>query len=309
MATSLSSLPSVSKLSGLGSCSTASRSLGGSNGATVLARVGTKKVATTVKKAATKVASKAPRPAASRKPASGPDRPLWYPGVQAPEWLDGSLPGDYGFDPLGLAKPAEYLQFDLDGLDQNKAKNLAGDVIGKVSKKAQLVDAKNAFQPYDEVFGLTRFRETELIHGRWAMLGVLGAVAVEALTGVHWQDAGKVELVDGASYLGLPLPFDLPTLTIIEVLLIGYIEFARNGVTDPEERIYPGGYFDPLNLASSPEKAAQLKVAELKHGRLAMVSALGFAVQAFATGTGPLDNLAQHLDSPTTNTIFDTLSK
>lgn len=192
MATSLSSLPSVSKLSGLGSCSTASRSLGASNGATVVARVGTKKVATTVKKAATKVASKAPRPAASRKPASGPDRPLWYPGVQAPEWLDGSLPGDYGFDPLGLAKPAEYLQFDLDGLDQNKAKNLAGDVIGKVSKKAQLVDAKNAFQPYDEVFGLTRFRETELIHGRWAMLGVLGAVAVEALTGVHWQDAGKV---------------------------------------------------------------------------------------------------------------------
>lgn len=306
-------MTSVSKLSGLGSCSTAARSLGSSNNtSTVVARVGTKvgtkKVAATVKKAATKVASRAPRPS-SRKPATGPDRPLWYPGVQAPEWLDGSLPGDYGFDPLGLAKPAEYLQFDLDGLDQNRAVNKAGDIIGKASKKAQLVDANSAFQPYDEVFGLTRFRETELIHGRWAMLGVLGAVAVEALTGVHWQDAGKVELVDGASYLGLPLPFDLPTLTAIEVLLIGYIEFARNGVSDPEERIYPGGYFDPLNLASNAEKAENLKVAELKHGRLAMVAALGFAVQAFATGTGPLDNLAQHLDSPTTNTIFDTLSK
>lgn len=32
------------------------------------------------------------------------DRPLWLPGAEAPEWLDGSLPGDYGFDPLDLGK-------------------------------------------------------------------------------------------------------------------------------------------------------------------------------------------------------------
>ena len=57
-----------------------------------------------------------------------------------------------------------------------------------------------------QVFGLNRFRETELIHGRWAMLATLGVVVAEATTGVAWQDAGKVEL-DGASYLGLSLPF------------------------------------------------------------------------------------------------------
>lgn len=32
------------------------------------------------------------------------DRPLWLPGSEAPKWLDGSLPGDYGFDPLDLGK-------------------------------------------------------------------------------------------------------------------------------------------------------------------------------------------------------------
>ncbi|MQI32360.1 hypothetical protein EI016_24625, partial [Escherichia coli] len=42
------------------------------------------------------------------------DRPLWYPGAKAPEWLDGSLVGDYGFDPCGLGKPAECFQVDLD---------------------------------------------------------------------------------------------------------------------------------------------------------------------------------------------------
>lgn len=33
-----------------------------------------------------------------------PDRPLWFPGSVPPPWLDGSLPGDFGFDPLGLGK-------------------------------------------------------------------------------------------------------------------------------------------------------------------------------------------------------------
>lgn len=118
------------------------------------------------------------------------DRPLWYPGAKAPEWLDGSLVGDYGFDPFGLGKPAEYLQFDLDSLDQNLAKNVAGDIIGT---RTEFSDVKSTpFQPYSEVFGLQRFRECELIHGRWAMLATLGALTVEGLTGVTWQDAGKV---------------------------------------------------------------------------------------------------------------------
>ena len=37
-----------------------------------------------------------------------------------------------GFDPLSLSKPAEYLQFDLDALDQNKPRNKAGQVLGKL---------------------------------------------------------------------------------------------------------------------------------------------------------------------------------
>lgn len=118
------------------------------------------------------------------------ERPLWFPGAVAPEWLDGSLVGDYGFDPFGLGKPAEYLQYELDSLDQNLAKNEAGELIGTRFETGEV--KSTPFQPYTEVFGLQRFRECELIHGRWAMLATLGALAVEWLTGVTWQDAGKV---------------------------------------------------------------------------------------------------------------------
>ncbi|GKU92105.1 hypothetical protein SLEP1_g5877 [Rubroshorea leprosula] len=236
---------------------------------------------------------KAPKPPkkSTAKPKPPPsDRLVWFPGANPPEWLDGTMIGDRGFDPFGLGKPAEYLQFDLDSLDQNLAKNEAGEIIGVRTETTEI--KPTPFQPYTEVFGLQRFRECELIHGRWAMLGTLGAIAVEALTGVTWQDAGKVELVEGSSYLGQPLPFSLTTLIWIEVLVIGYIEFQRNAELDPEKRLYPGGYFDPLGLASDPEKVDNLKLAEIKHSRLAMVAFLIFGIQAAVTGKGPIGFVA-----------------
>ncbi|EXB58206.1 Chlorophyll a-b binding protein [Morus notabilis] len=222
---------------------------------------------------------------------SSGERLVWFPGTEPPEWLDGTMVGDRGFDPFGFAKPAEYLQFELDSLDQNLAKNVAGEVIGARVETAEV--NPTPFQPYSEVFGIQRFRECELIHGRWAMLGALGAIAVEALTGVAWQDAGKVELVEGSSYLGQPLPFSLSTLIWIEVVVIGYIEFQRNAELDPEKRLYPGGqFFDPLGLANDPEEKERLQLAEIKHARLAMVAFLIFGIQAAVTGKGPISFIA-----------------
>jgi len=129
-----------------------------------------------------------------------------------------------------------------------------------------------------------RFRECELLHSRWAMLGLTGAAVAEAATGVSWADAGKVEL-EQPQYLGFPLPgLTVTSLTAIEVLLMGYLEVARSAELDQNKRMYPGGAFDPLGYVAKADaaEAFRLKEAELKHGRLAMVGMLIISLEASA---------------------------
>lgn len=91
-----------------------------------------------------------------------------------------------GFDPLGLSRPSEFVLIGVDGQDQNLAQNQKGTVEAVVTASPDEVSSENRLSPYSEVFGLARFRECEIIHGRWAMMACLGAIVGEAVTGVSW---------------------------------------------------------------------------------------------------------------------------
>lgn len=200
----------------------------------------------------------------------GPSRKLFLGPLSdgAPEHLKGELAGDYGFDVLGLAtQPAR----------------------------------------------LERYRQAEIMNGRWAMLGIVGCIAPELLqkaSGVNypepvWFKAGaQVFAEDGLNYLGNPSLIHAKSITAIlvtEIVFMGLAEAFRvsggplGPATDP---VYPGKAFDPLGLANDETSFAELKVKEVKNGRLAMLAMLGLFMQGFATGKGPLENLSTHLANP-----------
>ena len=189
-----------------------------------------------------------------------------------PSYLDGTLAGDAQFDPLRLSDTEE-----------KRRRNV----------------------------------ELELLHGRWAMLAVVGVCVPEILSRsgalelsepIWWKIGEKVLEGIDVNYLGIE-GFHIAGasgiigIAFCQAVLMGGPEYARYvgieslepvGVYLPGDTNYPGGGpFDPFNLSADAERDVELRVSEVKHGRLAMIAMLGVFAQAFVTREGPVANVLE----------------
>ncbi|CAH9078676.1 unnamed protein product [Cuscuta europaea] len=196
----------------------------------------------------------------------------WLPGLTSPAYLDGSLPGDNGFDPLGLAEDPESLRWFV---------------------QAELVNGRWA------MLGVAGMLLPE-------MLTQSGVINVP-----KWYDAGKSEYFASSSTL-LVIEFILFHYVEIrrwqDIKNPGCVNqdpIFKQYSLPPNECGYPGGIFNPLKFAPTIEA----KEKELANGRLAMLAFLGFIIQHNVTGKGPFDNLLQHISDPWHNTFVQTLGR
>lgn len=219
---------------------------------------------------------------------------LYFASTDTLRYLDGSRPGDFGFDPLGLLDPAN-----------------SGGFI----------------QP-------SWLSYAEVIHCRWAMLGAAGLIGPEILakagvipeqTGLRWFETGVIPPAGTFNNYWT----DPWSLFWIEVIAMQFAELRRlqdyrkpgsmgkqyflglekalGGSGDPA---YPGGpWFNLFNLGKNEKDMKELKLKEIKNGRLAMLAVFGYGAQALITRQGPYQNLLDHLADPTHNNIIGNFYK
>jgi hypothetical protein len=187
----------------------------------------------------------------------GGDSWLPFASYSSPDYLDGSLPGDRGFDPFRLG-----LSWGLPPCGSTDSQARLGWLL-----------------------------EGELYNGRVAMLAIVGAIAVE-LKGQHWYTALYT--------------IDLSTAAYASIVIFAHVVFAfleKKRLENWKEKGEAGHFglspFDPLDLTTD-----YYRQAEVRNCRLAMLSCLGFATQAYVTGKGPFENALDHLKDPFANNIF-----
>ena len=240
------------------------------------------------------------------------------PWMERPTYLDGTLAGDVGFDPLSFTtKYSEGVKFSL--------------LLNEFDSK----DTEFIFGPntQDAKRSLTWMREAEVKHARLAMLAAAGWPLAELWHGGLSRLLGlpyALEATQGRSLsvlnggLGEVAPFLFLVFLAISAVEVSTLDqvygLTATGATMKKDgRVVMKSYtpgdcgFDPLNLYgwygsqmpvmvkleadADPEyrmrweanARKEMETAEIKNGRLAMLAITGYAFQEFVWGTPVVD--------------------
>lgn len=178
------------------------------------------------------------------------------PFLPRPALLDGSLPGDRGFDPFNFASNADALQ---------------------TYRKAEIKHARLA------MLAAVGWPMSEIFHKSIASTLHLSPLLAS-------QDRAPSILNDGLSHV----PF--PAFWIATISAAAFLEFQDTAEENRSSKLNPGDFeFDPMNLGGSTEEQEHFMLeGELFNGRLAMLAITGFAVQEFFLGSSVVNQLPFH---------------
>jgi len=216
------------------------------------------------------LAAPASAPAAPR----APPQQQWLPGAgRSPSYLDGSLPGDRGFDPYCLVALAR------------TRTSVDSGPWAKLDRPTRMVMA----QDWEARKKVAWMREAEIKHSRLAMMAAAGWPLSELADGPLSKLLGlPANLVAGGRAPSLLNGGLFDNLGFLGLVALGTAYLELNTL-DNVEGLTPSGYlagdlgFDPLGLGEG--KMEHMAEAEIKHGRAAMLAVVGFAVQEAIYGT------------------------
>ncbi|KAK9815413.1 hypothetical protein WJX72_003252 [[Myrmecia] bisecta] len=218
----------------------------------------------------------------------------WFPfwRTKAPKHLDGSYPGDAGFDPAGFAEDPERLQL----LRESEVLSSRWAMLGVLGLLA--TDLLGG-----PVYLLPELTTQQLLP--YSLAALLAVGAFETVRGAKRASQPDVNsrIYPGKSFdpLGLAKPRRqgkeaAPGLGVWSAWLGGLPGWLSGGWwLEQQDR--------------TVKEVEELKTKELKNGRLAMLSFAGVYLAASLTGKGPVTLLVEHLSDPVHHTVVQTLQQ
>ena len=175
------------------------------------------------------------------------------PFLPRPGHLDGTLPGDRGFDPFNFASDASDMQWQ---------------------RRAEIKHARLA------MLAVAGWPIAELLHKPIAAAFDLPILLASG-------DRVPSILNDGLSHAGFPL------FWIATIAAAAAIEMRETAEENVACKLNPAAMgFDPLNLGGKTEKQNQyMQEAELFNGRLGMLAITGFAIQECFLNSAVVDQI------------------